>query len=497
MSTDALYAGPPEDPARYRVEVSDLDQVAAGGEGLVYRARRTLTGETVALKVLTNTPLADFPRLAERASLLEGVRHPNLLEQIETFLGCPLGDGTADDAADFDVPYSVAAWIDGKPLTDAADDATIDQKLRWIAELAAALDHLHNHRTHDALDGLVHRDVKPSNVRIRHDGTAVLLDFGVARPVDGTDMTQGIGTFMWRAPEVLSSRTDSIGKPADVWGLGAVAHWLIVSEPPPLDGAEAARERLAAALEQTEHRSAGPISRNLACLLESNPARRPTRIAEWSRTIRRRPRRQLRRAAIAALAVTALAGIVAFLLAPATLSVPSPASTPRTEAPSERLECTGEGQGHVSIEPPINSEVMLPVVVALTEPSAWIRCKAVVSTGLGEAETASRSVRLDALNVGPTGEVDWEDLIFSGSTLTGSASITWDDGDTASATVNVRILPESNLEGEISLQVRGGKYAGYHGSASFRVLPEDTDRNLNGEISGRQVLLTSLALSQD
>ena len=90
--TRPLFTGPREDPTRYTVHADDLERVEIGGEGLVYKAHHTATGREVALKLLTGTPLAEFGRVAERANVFRGLIHPNLMEQIETFLGTALTD---------------------------------------------------------------------------------------------------------------------------------------------------------------------------------------------------------------------------------------------------------------------------------------------------------------------------------------------------------------------------------------------------------------------
>ncbi len=204
--------GPADDPTRYWVSATALEQVEAGGEGLVDQAHHNATGRLVALKLLTGTSLTDFERVAERARAFEVLHHPNLMEKIETSVGAALTDEPDDEASsnDFDVPFSVAEWTEGQPLLEAADDASGRTKLAWVADIADALAFLHGVRSDATPHGIVHRDVKPSNARVGRDSTAVQLDFGVARPVEQTDMTQGFGTDLWRAPEVSGGSSTKV-----------------------------------------------------------------------------------------------------------------------------------------------------------------------------------------------------------------------------------------------------------------------------------------------
>ncbi len=371
---DVLFLGPAHDPSRYQVSTDDLDHAVTGGEGIVYRARRTTTGEAFAVKVLTVVPLTEYPQFAARAALLEQAVHPHLMEQVETFLGCPLGDGSAVEPDEFDVAYSVAEWIEGRPLSEVADGADLTQKLRWIRELAAALDHLHHCVSADSPHGIIHRDVKPSNVMVRNDGTTVLLDFGVARPVDDGDMTQGVGTYLWRAPEVLSARSESIGAATDVWGLGAIAHWLLVDAPPPLDGAAAARERIATRLIADGCPTGDVIARQVSELLHSASRDRPCDLLAWSRRLGTPDRRRIVRLTLTPLVLGALAiGLfttgwnpseVAFrpetTTTPTTslASGPAPDATPDTTiAAPDPLTATAPG----SVAPPLPAPWRPPV----------------------------------------------------------------------------------------------------------------------------------------
>ena len=281
MSDGLLWTGPVDSPHRYQVRVDAVAEAVAGGEGLVYRADDTDRGVPVALKLLTVVNVADYGRIVERSVPFTRITHPNLMSHVEVFIGTGLTNDPNPDIADFDVIYTVADWIEGQSLPDVVEAADTRRLLGFIAGIARGLDALHRHRSPDAPLGIVHRDVKPSNVRVTRDGAAVLIDFGVARPLDHGDLTQGVGTYRWRAPEVLSGSA-AIGTAVDVWGLGAVAYWALTGQPPSLDGAAAAREHLIHTPRCQELVDPVGVATHIAVLLTTDPARRPTDLSRWA-----------------------------------------------------------------------------------------------------------------------------------------------------------------------------------------------------------------------
>ena len=193
--------------------------------------------------MLTALPVDDYGRVAQRGAIFAEVEHPNLMHQVNTFIGPPLTTEESPDARDFGIIYSVADWVPGADLDDAVDGVDARTALGWVGQIAHAVEFLHDVRTDLAPHGIVHRDIKPSNIRITPAGRAVLIDFGVARAFEATDLTSGVGTHLWRAPEVVGG----VGEPgpaSDAWGIGALAYWVLLREPPPLDSAASARERL-------------------------------------------------------------------------------------------------------------------------------------------------------------------------------------------------------------------------------------------------------------
>jgi serine/threonine protein kinase/WD40 repeat protein len=291
MTAAVYWVGTFDVPRRYRIDAGDVANAAVGGEGIVYRAT-AVDGTRVALKQLTALDRPDIGRLVERSRPFVGVRHPNLMAQIEVFSGSALSSEARAEVDD--IVYSVAGWIEGTSLAAAAPTMTTRDAVMVLAGIADGLHALHTVRSIEAPNGLVHRDVKPSNVRIDDSGAPVLIDFGIARPVVEGDLTVGAGTYRWRAPEVLTG-TAPIGVAADVWALGAIGHWMLTGEPPSLDGAKVARERMLATPRCAELSDPVAVTALIAALLESDPHRRPTDLQRWADELRRRVDRRRRR----------------------------------------------------------------------------------------------------------------------------------------------------------------------------------------------------------
>jgi serine/threonine-protein kinase len=145
-------------------------------------------------------------------------------------------------AAHAGMPYLVRDFIEGKSLAEFVADrekGAVERKVAWLRDLARTLAAIHR-------AGLVHRDVKPSNVLVRRDGALRLLDFGVARrSVDreagllgptsdklpsGTERLRVVGTPAYMAPERFSHQTTS--PLADQFGWGVLAYELLAGHLP-------------------------------------------------------------------------------------------------------------------------------------------------------------------------------------------------------------------------------------------------------------------------
>lgn len=247
-----------------------------GGMGTVYRATRESAAEIVAIKVLKQALSSDevYRRRFEReARVAREVRHRHLVPVLES------GD-------DRGVHYLVMAYVDGRSLAERIADGPlpIGEAVRIVNEVAAGLDALHAHE-------LVHRDVKPSNIMLAQDGTALLTDFGLARGRALTVLTppgQVMGTLDYIAPELIRGQT---AEPvSDIYALACVAYACLVGRPP--FGGQSMFEKAAAHLDQDPPDPAAsrpdlpePLVWGLSQGLAKDPAQRPTTARAYARML--------------------------------------------------------------------------------------------------------------------------------------------------------------------------------------------------------------------
>ncbi|CAL4860719.1 serine/threonine-protein kinase [Microbacterium sp. MM2322] len=191
------------------------DCVGQGGMARVYRAEDVVLGRTVAIKIMRSEAEnpAILPRARTEMSLLASLNHPSLV----TLFDAKIVPGQPE--------YLVMEFVEGQSLAVALQTGPLDaaETAGLVGEIAAGLEVVHR-------SGIVHRDVKPSNVLLapptipgRRHG-AKLADFGVAYLADSTRHTTPgtvIGTAAYLAPEQV--RGEPAGPPADVYALGLLA----------------------------------------------------------------------------------------------------------------------------------------------------------------------------------------------------------------------------------------------------------------------------------
>ncbi|HEX5422706.1 MAG TPA: protein kinase [Candidatus Acidoferrales bacterium] len=209
--------------SHYRI----LEKVGEGGMGVVYRAHDDRLGRDVALKFLPPPLVADKAArdlLIREARAASALNHPNI---------CTVYDIGRADGRD----YIVMEFVKGSPLASKIREGGLPDEtvIAYGEQIADALAHAHEH-------GIIHRDLKSSNIMITPDGRAKVLDFGLAkrsgvdRPPDqttesfDTDDTPGAGTMHYTAPEILrGGRADAR---SDIWSLGVMLYEMVSGRRP-------------------------------------------------------------------------------------------------------------------------------------------------------------------------------------------------------------------------------------------------------------------------
>jgi eukaryotic-like serine/threonine-protein kinase len=201
-----------------RIAKYELQEFLGGGMSHVYRAKDTVLGRTVAVKILTPAGVADTDtkaRFLQEARTASNISHDNIL-------------AVYDFGEEDGKPYMVMEFLRGSTLSAAiAQGSTGDlpARLRIARQVANALSHIHGHR-------IIHRDIKPDNIHIDASGRAKLMDFGVAKTADLTLTQPGyvLGTPYYMAPEQI------MGKPVtgqmDIYAFGIMLYELLMGARP-------------------------------------------------------------------------------------------------------------------------------------------------------------------------------------------------------------------------------------------------------------------------
>ena len=261
--------------------------IGAGGMGEVYRARDARLGRDVAIKVVSPSIAADadgLMRFEREARILASLSHPNIAAIY----------GVEDHAG---VPALVLELVEGETLADriARGRVAVGESLQIARQLTDALD-----AAHEA--GVVHRDLKPGNIKITDAGIVKVLDFGLAKAIaaaTGPDPavdpahsptvtvkgTQGnviLGTVAYMSPE--QARGKAIDKRTDIWAFGCVLYEMLTARRA-FDG-DTTSDVIAAVIERqpdwTQLPAATPahLRRVMTRCLEKDPRRRARDIAE-------------------------------------------------------------------------------------------------------------------------------------------------------------------------------------------------------------------------
>ena len=201
-----------------RIGKYELQKFLGGGMSHVYRARDTVIGRTVAVKILTPAGCADQEAKARfllEAQMSGNIAHDNIINIF-------------DYGEEQGRPYIVMEFLVGQDLRDAIKNnqtGDLDGKLRIALQVARALEYVHSRK-------IIHRDIKPENIHLDAAGKAKLMDFGIAK-AQGLTMTRAgfaLGTPYYMAPEQVLGETvtDSV----DIYAFGILFYELMTGDKP-------------------------------------------------------------------------------------------------------------------------------------------------------------------------------------------------------------------------------------------------------------------------
>ena len=207
--------------SHYRI----IEQIGAGGMGVVYRARDEQLERDVAIKVLPVGTLADEDarkRFRKEALALAKLNHPNIATIFEF-------------SSQHSTDYLVTEYISGQTFDEKLATCALSEKevVGLGLQLAQGLSAAHEH-------GIVHRDLKPANLRLTSDGRLKILDFGLAQlmphaseigmTVALTQSQEVTGTLPYMSPEQLHSGLADAR--SDIWAAGAVLYEMATAHRP-------------------------------------------------------------------------------------------------------------------------------------------------------------------------------------------------------------------------------------------------------------------------
>jgi len=202
-----------------RVGKYELEEFLGGGMSHVYRARDTVIGRTVAVKILTEAGCQDAEakaRFLAEARMAGNVAHDNVIS---------IFDFGEDENHR---PFMVMEFLRGEDLRLAIKNnhtGDLKQKLKIALQVAKALEYIHSQK-------IVHRDIKPENIHITGNGVVKLMDFGIAK-TEGLAMTRAgyvLGTPYYMSPEQVTGQ--GITEQVDVYAFGVLLFELLAGVKP-------------------------------------------------------------------------------------------------------------------------------------------------------------------------------------------------------------------------------------------------------------------------
>ncbi len=197
-----------------------VEKLSASSHSAVYLAERQSDGLMVVLKVLNQVPdvsdgIGAFDRFLQEYELIADLDHPNIVQIYDL--------GVGDDHAHIAMEY-----LDGSDLKHRiAEGITEKQALSYLKQIASALGRIHE-------VGILHRDLKPGNIMLRHDDTIALIDFGLAKrmrlQLEITGQGEIFGTPYYMSPE--QGHASTVDQRADIYSLGIIFYEMLTGKKP-------------------------------------------------------------------------------------------------------------------------------------------------------------------------------------------------------------------------------------------------------------------------
>ncbi|MFN8472914.1 MAG: serine/threonine-protein kinase [Anaerolineae bacterium] len=263
--------------ARYRI----VQLIGEGGSGAVYAAEdMRLAGRLSAIKEIRPDPYATPAQMAQaqtqfrrEAMILARLDHPNLPKVYDFFVE----DGRS---------YLVMDYVDGPDLRQLVDQARgrgeflrESTVLEWLSQLLDALEYLHNQSP-----PVIHRDVKPANIKLTPQGRIKLVDFGLVKPLDPEDprtitVVRGVGSLPYTPLEQYGGADHTLPR-SDIYAVGATLYHLLTGRIP-----VTAQQRFLEPQSLVAPRTLNPaispdVEKVIFSAMSMHPDQRPSTVAE-------------------------------------------------------------------------------------------------------------------------------------------------------------------------------------------------------------------------
>jgi tetratricopeptide (TPR) repeat protein len=265
--------------------------IGTGGMGVVYEAQQAAPKRSVALKLLRRgfRSEASIRRFRRESEVLGRLSHVGVAQVFEA--------GLQDEAGESLPFFAMELLADALPLTAYANKKGLDtrQRVELLCAVDEAVDYCHR-------QGVIHRDLKPGNILVTHDGRPKVIDFGVATVHSNVTsevawQTTGApftGSLPYMSPEQAGINPDAVDAQSDVYALGAIAYELLsgrmvldIEGVPPLEGARIIRDEVPTPLGTVDREYRGDMETIVATAMAKEKARRYPSAAAFAADLRR------------------------------------------------------------------------------------------------------------------------------------------------------------------------------------------------------------------